>query len=107
MALRIAALSGVDVRIIIPQVADTNVVLAASLSFVEELLTAGVRIFRYQKGFIHSKVVLVDHLLASVGTANMDLRSFYSNFELNALLFDRKPMERLEADFMCDLDNSR
>ncbi|CAM4475741.1 cardiolipin synthase [Paenibacillus tarimensis] len=106
MALRTAALSGVDVRIIIPGVSDSKLVLAASLSYVEELMAAGVRVYRYGKGFMHAKVLLVDHLLASVGTANMDQRSFYSNFEINALLFDPKPMKKIEEDFIEDLANS-
>ncbi|MBM7567347.1 cardiolipin synthase [Paenibacillus sacheonensis] len=103
MALRTAALSGVDVRIIIPYVADTKLVLFASLSYVEEMLAAGVRVYRYHKGFVHAKVMIVDELLASVGTANMDMRSFFSNFEINALLFDAKAIKRLEDDFMTDL----
>ncbi len=107
MALRTAALSGVDVRIILPEVADSRLVLAASLSYAAELLPNGVRVYRYMKGFIHAKVVLVDRLVASVGTANMDLRSFYSNFELNALLFDERPIARLERDFERDLRHSR
>jgi cardiolipin synthase len=107
MGLRTAALSGIDVRIIIPQISDSKLVLNASLSYVEEMLMAGVRIYRYQKGFLHAKVLLIDHLLASVGTANMDMRSFYSNFELNALLFDKKPIERLEEDFLKDLESCR
>ncbi|WP_219835828.1 cardiolipin synthase [Paenibacillus sp. R14(2021)] len=104
MALRIAALSGVDVRIIIPYVADTKLVLFASLSYVEEMLVAGVRIYRYHNGFVHAKVLIVDELLASVGTANMDMRSFFSNFEINAMLFDGKAIKRLESDFMRDLE---
>lgn len=107
MALRTAALSGVDVRIILPEVADSRLVLAASLSYAAELLPNGVRVYRYMKGFIHAKVVLVDRLVASVGTANMDLRSFYSNFELNALLFDERPIARLERDFENDFSHSR
>ncbi|UVI31634.1 cardiolipin synthase [Paenibacillus spongiae] len=104
MGLRTAALSGVDVRIIIPYVADSKLVLYASLSYVEDLLGVGVRIYRYHKGFVHSKVLIVDKLLASVGTANMDMRSFFSNFELNALLFDKTAIRRLEEDFMSDLE---
>ncbi|WP_274649414.1 cardiolipin synthase [Paenibacillus humicola] len=106
MGLRTAALSGVDVRIILPGVADTKIVLYASLSYVEEMLAAGVRIYRYRSGFIHAKVMIVDDLLASVGTANMDMRSFYSNFELNALLLSEPAIRRLEADFRQDLLNS-
>ncbi|MBB3108542.1 cardiolipin synthase [Paenibacillus phyllosphaerae] len=104
MALRTAALSGVDVRLIIPYVGDSKLVLRASLSYVEDLLATGVRIYRYRKGFVHAKVLIVDDLVASVGTANMDMRSFFSNFELNALLFSKEAIDRLEQDFMADLE---
>jgi cardiolipin synthase len=70
------------------------------------LLDVGVRIFEYKKGFMHAKVFIVDHFLASVGTANLDMRSFYNNFELNALLFDPEAIGRLESDFLRDLGNS-
>jgi|GEM_PF-272623 len=106
-ALQTAALGGVDVRLIVPGVADTRFVLAASLSHAADLREAGARVYRYQKGFIHAKVMLVDRLLASVGTANLDMRSFYSNYELNALLFDGKPIGRLEEDFLRDFADSR
>ncbi|WP_240941927.1 cardiolipin synthase [Paenibacillus sp. HB172176] len=102
-----AARSGVDVRLIIPGVSDSKLVLLASLSYVQEMLEAGVRIYRYQKGFIHAKVLLIDHMLASVGSANLDMRSLYSNYELLVLLFDKKPMNRLERDFMNDLRHSK
>ncbi|AZN43635.1 cardiolipin synthase [Paenibacillus albus] len=105
MGLRTAALGGVDVRIIIPYVPDTKLVLMASLSYVEEMLAAGVRIYRYTGGFVHAKVIIIDKLLASVGTANMDMRSFFSNFEINALLFDEAAIERLETDFKNDLQS--
>jgi len=103
MGLKTAALSGVDVRIILPNVADSNLVLNASLSFVDELLSCGVHFYRYEKGFVHAKVLIVDQLLASVGTANMDMRSFFSNFECNALLYSSKAIERLAQDFDHDL----
>jgi len=106
MSLRIAAGRGLDVRLIIPGLADSKLVLLASLSYVRDMLDAGVRVFRYQKGFIHSKVLIVDDTLASVGTANLDMRSLYSNYELLALLFDEKPIRRLERDFLDDLELS-
>lgn len=106
-ALRMAAKRGVDVRLIVPGIADSNLVLAATLSHAADLQAAGVRVYRYQRGFIHAKVMLVDRMTASVGTANLDLRSFYSNYELNALLFDEKPIKRLEEDFIHDFANSR
>ncbi|OXM13733.1 cardiolipin synthase [Paenibacillus herberti] len=104
MSLRTAALSGVDVRIILPYNSDSRLVLYSSLSYVQDLLEAGVRIYRYRKGFIHAKVMIVDRLMASVGTANMDMRSFFSNFEINAHLFSAKAIQRLEEDYMADLD---
>jgi cardiolipin synthase A/B len=106
MALKTAAVSGVDVRILLPGVTDSQLVYLASMSYVTELLQSGVRFYRYKKGFMHAKVMLVDRMLASVGTANMDMRSFFSNFEINALLFDSKSISRLEQDFLRDFGNS-
>jgi len=105
-ALKTAAVSKVDVRVIIPGVNDSKLVNLASLSYVEELMQAGVRFYQYQKGFMHAKVVLIDRMLASVGTANMDMRSLFMNFELNAVLFDRGTIDRLYADFEQDLKDS-
>ncbi|WP_020618775.1 cardiolipin synthase [Paenibacillus daejeonensis] len=107
MGLRTAALAGVDVRILIPEKADSRLVMFASLSYVEDLMTAGIRFYRYQKGFIHSKVTIIDELVASVGTANLDMRSFFSNFEINAMLFDEEPIRQLTEDFMADLEDSK
>lgn len=105
-ALGNAAKSGVDVRLIIPGIADTQLVLWATLSFIERMLEAGVRVYRYQKGFIHAKVLIVDGLLAIVGTANMDMRSFHSNFEQNAVLFNQQTIEQLRQDYEQDLLDS-
>lgn len=103
MSLRVAARSGVDVRLIIPGIRDSDLVLLATLSYVQDMLEAGVRVYRYWKGFIHSKVLIVDDMLASVGTANLDMRSLYSNYESIALVFDEKPIRSLERDFEEDL----
>ena len=75
MAIKNAALSGLDVRIILPGKPDSRFVLWASMSYVRELLEAGVRVYQYQKGFIHSKTLVVDGLVSSVGSANMDIRA--------------------------------
>lgn len=107
MALKMAAIGGVDVRIIIPGIPDTKVVYWASLSYVEELLRAGVRFYQYERGFIHSKIVIVDDKLATVGTANLDMRSFYSNFEQVAVLYGGKAIRELEEVFARDLQGSR
>ncbi|MFC4776130.1 cardiolipin synthase [Paenibacillus sp. GCM10023252] len=106
MSLRTAALSGVDVRIILPGVSDSRLVLLASLSYVKDLMEAGVRFYRYQRGFLHAKVLLIDRELASVGSANVDMRSLHINFELNALLFGQTTIDRLYADFEQDLSDS-
>lgn len=106
-ALKTAAVSGVQVDIIIPKISDSQVVHYASLSYMQELMRAGVRIHQYEKGFVHAKVMVIDDLLASVGTANMDMRSFYSNFELVAVLVEPSTIERLMDDFERDLGHSR
>lgn len=106
MGLKTAALSGVDVRIIIPSKADHFLVYWASRDNIEALLEAGVRIFTYQKGFIHSKILLVDGVGASIGTANLDVRSLEINFEVNAFIYDKAIVSRLENDFESDLEES-
>jgi cardiolipin synthase A/B len=89
-ALRIAALSGIDVRIMIPMKADQPFVHWASLANAGELLDAGVRVFAYTKGFLHAKTVTIDDAVTSIGSANWDLRSFKWNFETNAVIYDRE-----------------
>lgn len=106
MALHNAALSGLDVRILIPREPDTWLVHYATLSYVEEMMKSGVRVWQYGKGFIHAKTFVVDNLVGVVGSANMDLRSFFSNFEINAHLFDPAAIARLEADFLQDVEDS-
>jgi cardiolipin synthase len=105
-ALRIAAAAGIDVRVILPSVADSKLVYYASLSYLEELMDAGVRFYRYLKGFIHAKVLIVDEAIASTGSANMDMRSFFSNFECNVLLYDKGAIGQLAAHFQADLRES-
>lgn len=107
MGLKTAALSGVDVRIIIPSKADHFLVYWASRDNIEELLEAGVKIYTYQKGFIHGKILLVDGIGASIGTANLDVRSLEINFEVNAFIYDKVFVKRLEEDFESDLDDSK
>ncbi len=107
MALKTAALSGIDVKIIIPNKPDHFFVYWASRDNIEGLLEAGVRIYTYERGFIHSKILLVDGIAASVGTANMDVRSFGTNYEVNAFLYGKAITRRLEEDFMVDLKDSK
>jgi cardiolipin synthase len=88
-ALQLAALRGVDVRIMLPEKPDHLLVYLASFSFLRELETVGVKIYRYQPGFLHQKTLLVDDRWAAVGTANLDNRSFRLNFEITVLVEDR------------------
>lgn len=103
-SLKNAVLRGADVRLIIPDKPDSKLVYKASLSYAEDLLDAGVKFYRYTKGFMHAKVWVADSLLASVGTVNMDLRSYYSNFELSAVLLDPSRIEQLANRFLLDLE---
>src|SRR6056297_4299557 len=107
VALKTAALSGLDVRIIMPSKPDHFTVYWASRGNVEDLLEAGVKIYTYEKGFMHSKVFIVDDTVASVGTANLDIRSLEINFEVNAFIYDRKTVKKLERDFLGDISESR
>lgn len=102
-ALKIAGLSGLDVRILFPAKPDKWLPFLASHSYFPELLEAGVKIFEYEKGFLHSKLLIVDGEVATVGTANMDMRSFHLNFEVNALLVRTDSIAQMVKDFERDL----
>lgn len=105
-ALRIAALSDVDVRLLVPKHPDKRVVFYASRSYFLDLLEAGVKIYEYRDGFMHSKIIVVDEELASIGTANMDMRSFHLNFEVNAFLYHTESTTALVHDFHQDFCDS-
>jgi len=96
-ALRLAVLRGVDVRILLPSRPDHYVVFAASSLFAFEAVRAGVRIFRYEPGFLHQKVVLVDNEISAIGSANLDNRSFRLNFELMLLTVDSDFASQVES----------
>lgn len=103
LALKTAALRGVDVRLLIPIKPDHRTVFWASKSHFEELLEAGVRIYQYGKGFVHGKVFIVDNNFTSIGTANLDIRSFKLNFEVNAFIYDKETNLKMAKDFFEDL----
>ena len=106
IALQTAALAGVDVRIMLPKRADAFIIHKGSLSYLDELMRAGVKVYLYRKGFLHSKVWVSDDEWASVGSTNMDFRSFEHNFEVNAFLYDREMALRLKEIFLADQKNS-
>lgn len=105
-ALIIAAESGVDVQILVPKVSDSKLVNSAAFSYYSELLPHGVKIYRYEKGFVHAKTMVIDDTLAIVGSANMDYRSFDLNFEVNALIYDQEITQQLAEAFIEDLNSA-
>jgi cardiolipin synthase len=102
-ALQLAGLRGVDVRILIPDEPDHLAVYLAAFTYVEEAAKTGVRLFRYTDGFLHQKVMVIDHRSSTIGTANFDNRSFRLNFEITGVVtdttFTREVAEMLEEDF--------
>lgn len=105
-ALRVAALSGLSVKLLVPGICDSKFVNAASKSYYKELLLAGVEIYMYQKGFVHAKTLITDGKLSVIGTANMDYRSFELNFEVNVILYDKEFSEKLRTVFFKDLEDA-
>ena len=105
-ALIIAAKSGIVIKLIVPGKSDSKIVNSAARSYYTDLMRHGVRIYEYQKGFVHSKVMIVDDNLAVVGSANMDYRSFDLNFEVNAMLYSKTITEQLQRAFDNDLKRS-
>jgi len=101
-ALQMAAIRGVDVRVILPELSDSRLVYLSSFSYLKELEDAGVRFYRYQKGFLHQKVMIVDDSLSAIGSANLDNRSFRLNFEVIGIVsdtnFNAEVSRMLEAD---------
>lgn len=104
--LKMAAQSGVDVRIMIPCKPDHIFVYWATYSYVGILLNAGAKIYIYEDGFLHAKTITVDGEVTSVGSANFDIRSFYLNFEANAFIFDSSEAYKMESIFEMDIAHS-
>ncbi len=106
-ALRIAASSGLSVKLLVPGKSDSRLVNAASKANYNDLLQAGVEIYLYQKGFVHAKTLIADGKLSMIGTANMDHRSFELNFEVNAIIYDKSFSEQMRKIFFDDLKQTK
>jgi cardiolipin synthase A/B len=106
-ALRIAARKGIQVRLMVPETNDGFLTQYATQSYFPELLLAGIEIYSYQKGFLHKKIIIVDGDLASIGTANIDMRSFHLNFEVNLFLTGTDSIHDLVVQFEEDLKECR
>lgn len=101
-ALRTAALSGVDVRLMVPFKMDSKLVQLASQSYLNQIIASGVKVLCYKNGFNHSKLLVSDDNVATIGSANIDFRSFENNFEANAFFYDKTMAERVKNIFFTD-----
>ena len=101
--IKMAATSGVDVRLMIPKNPDHIFMSWIANSYLEELLESGVKVYLYNNGFIHSKCIVSDCSVCSIGTANMDIRSFQLNFETNAFIYNEKICNQVENQFLKDI----
>ena len=102
-ALQSAAMSGVDVRLMLPKKSDSLLLRRGNDSYLMDMLKAGVHVYFYTGGFLHSKMLVVDDDWCSVGSANMDFRSFENNFEANAFVYDPQVAKRVREEFEKDL----
>ncbi|STD53372.1 cardiolipin synthase [Empedobacter falsenii] len=105
-AMMIAVSSGVEVELIIPKKGDSIVVQQASLSFLKPLMKRGVKVYLYEKGFIHAKTITVDDKLAFIGTVNLDYRSFMINFEITSVIENTTLLQQMSAQFDIDKEDS-
>lgn len=105
-ALQIAALSKVDVRIMLPRRSDSDMLRWASFSYIQECLRAGVKIYLYEKGMLHSKAIIIDDDFATVGSTNFDFRSFEHNFEANLIIYSTEFNAKLREQFLADQRDS-
>jgi cardiolipin synthase len=106
VAMVIAARRGVDIKLLLPGTSDSKIVSAAARSYYSQLLIAGVEIYHYHKGFVHAKTLVADGEIAMVGTANLDIRSFNLNFEVNAIIYDNDFAQKLQKVFFEDLKDA-
>lgn len=103
LALRNAALSGVDVRIMIPYRGDKGIIVPlATRSYVNDVLAAGVKVYFYENGYMHSKAIVSDDRVVTIGSTNMDVRSYEQDFEVNAFIYDRELAKKMKAIFIND-----
>lgn len=102
LALKSAALSGVDVRLMVPEKADSWLAGYATRSYLMDIMKAGVKVYLYREGFLHSKTFVCDDYLSSVGSVNLDFRSFYYNFEVSAFVYGKSVARELKEQFLED-----
>ncbi|MDD4922769.1 MAG: cardiolipin synthase [Bacteroidales bacterium] len=106
-ALQTAALSGVDVRLMVPAKSDTWVALKGMQSYLAEIMEAGVKVYFYQDGFLHAKTLVSDDIISTVGSTNLDYRSFEFNFEMNAFIYNKDFGKKMKSLFLKDQEQCR
>lgn len=106
MAIKTAAMGGVDVHLLIPAKSDAFITLLSSRSYLKDLMESGVKVSFYEKGFLHCKTIVVDDVLSLIGSANMDFRSFEQNFEVTAFVYDENTAIEMRNVFLDDLNDS-
>jgi cardiolipin synthase len=106
-AMQTAALSGIKINLMMTGIPDKKAPFWAAQTYFQTLLESGVRIFQYHKGFLHSKYLVADSEISTVGTCNMDIRSFHINFEVNTVLYDKQIASQLIKQFNTDLKHCR
>jgi cardiolipin synthase len=102
-ALQTAAMGGVDVRLLLPKRSDTRTANMASRSFLDDMIKAGVKVYFYESGFLHAKLLVIDDMLTSIGSANIDFRSFEHNFEVNAFVYQESFAKQMKKVFLDDM----
>lgn len=107
LAIQLAAMRGVDVKLMVPKKSDTTFVHVASMSFLTEVIDAGADVFLFDIGFLHSKLIVIDDDLVITGSANMDIRSFEHNFEINAFIYDKSINKVAREIFFNDVKSSK
>ena len=106
VAMKTAAMGGVDVRLMVPRKGDAHVVAWASRTYLREIIDAGVKVYMYSGGFLHSKVLVADDCIATCGSTNVDFRSFENNFESNVFFYDTDTAVRFRKMFEVDITSS-
>jgi len=106
MVLQIASRSGIDVRLLIPDESDSIIAKYATNAYLQPLFDANIKVYRYTKGFIHAKTIVIDDIFSTIGTSNMDYRSFNINFEINAVIYEKETSKKLKAIYLEDLGDA-
>ena len=106
VAMKTAAVGGVDVRLMVPRRGDAYFVAWASRTYLREIMEAGVKVYMYNGGYLHSKMLVVDDAMATCGSTNVDFRSFENNFESNVFFYDTSVARRFRTMFENDVSSS-